>query len=150
MYWNVGRFIKENVLSGRKAQYGNSIIEKLADMLIKNYGRGFSQRNLFRMVKFYDFYQGEENLPTVLAKLSWSHIIEILSIEDALKREFYLTMAANEGWSVRELNGRISSMLYERTVISKKPELTIYNDLKELKEKNKMSSDLVLQRPLCS
>lgn len=118
MYWNVGRYIKENVLSGGKAQYGKSVIEKLSGMLIENYGRGFSQRNLFRMVRFYDFYQEEEILPTVLAKLSWSHIIEILSVEDALKREFYMTMAVNESWSVRELNGRISSMLYERTAIS--------------------------------
>jgi len=147
LYWNVGRYIKENVLSGGKAQYGKSVIEKLSVMLIESYGRGFSQRNLFRMVRFYDFYQKEEILPTVLAKLSWSHIIEILSVEDALKREFYLTMAINEGWSVRELNGRISSMLYERTAISKKPELTIYNDLKELREKNRMSSELFFRDP---
>ena len=147
LYWQVGRFIRENVLAGEKAEYGRSIIEKLAKMLTGNYGRGFGQRNIFRMIRFYEFYPDEKILTTVLSKLSWSHFTELIKIGDDLKREFYLTMAINESWSVRELGGRVSSMLYERTAISRKPELTIYNDLKELREKNRMSSDLFFKDP---
>jgi predicted nuclease of restriction endonuclease-like (RecB) superfamily len=56
-------------------------------------------------------------------------------------------MTINEKWSVRTLRERIQSMLYERTSISKKPHKTILNDLKELKEQDKMSPDLVFRGP---
>src|SRR5690606_35580293 len=90
----------------------------------------------------------DENIsPTMLAKLSWSHFIQLLGVEGQLKREFYATMCNNEGWSVRELANRIDSMLYERTAISRKPEETIYNDLKKLNETKEMSLDLFLKDP---
>ena len=56
-------------------------------------------------------------------------------------------MCGNEGWSVRELNSRINSMLFERTVISRKPDETIYNDLKKLRNEKEMSVDLFLKDP---
>ncbi len=81
------------------------------------------------------------------SKLSWSHLVEIIKQKEALKREFYITMCANKGWSVRELSSRINSMLFERTAISKKTEETIYNDLKQLREDRGMSVDLFLKDP---
>jgi predicted nuclease of restriction endonuclease-like (RecB) superfamily len=79
--------------------------------------------------------------------LSWSHFVEIVKIEDTLKREFYTQMCINEKWGVRALRGRIRSMLYERTAISKKPEQTIVNDLKLLEKEKKMSLNLFLKDP---
>lgn len=64
-----------------------------------------------------------------------------------MQREFYLTMAAEQKWSVRTLKAKIDGMLFERTVISKKPELTIQNDLKELRNERKLSADLVFHDP---
>ena len=93
------------------------------------------------------FFLINEILQTVSAKLSWSHFVKLIYIEDNLKREFYTTMCVNERWSIRTLNERINSMLYERTAISKKPEETIINDLKQLSEKNKMSTDLFFRDP---
>lgn len=72
---------------------------------------------------------------------------KVYHIEDRLKREFYATLCSSERWSVRTLRERKSSMMYERTVISKKPELTIINDLKQLREENKMSPDLFFKDP---
>ncbi|WP_308167639.1 PDDEXK nuclease domain-containing protein [Clostridium estertheticum] len=86
-------------------------------------------------------------MQTLSAKLSWSHFVKLFYIEDDLKREFYITMCNNEHWSVRTLTDRINSMLYERTAISKKPELTIVNDLKQLSEENKMTTDLFFRDP---
>jgi len=99
------------------------------------------------MLRFYEFFPDENILTTVSSKLSWSHLVEIIKQKDALKREFYITMCANEGWSVRQLSSRIDSMLFERTAISKKPEETIYNDLKQLREDREMSVDLFLKDP---
>ena len=96
---------------------------------------------------FMSFIPMKTFLTTLLSKLSWSQVIEIIKQKDPVKREFYITMCTNEGWSVRELAGRINSMLFERTAISKKPEETIYNDLKQLRETKEMSVDLFLKDP---
>ena len=130
-----------------KAEYGKSVISDLSKELTKDYGKGYSQRNLFSMVRFFEVFSNQQILQTLSAKLSWSHFVKLFYIEDALKREFYITMCNNEHWSVRTLTDRINSMLYERTAISKKPELTIVNDLKQLSEENKMTTDLFFRDP---
>lgn len=147
LYWNVGRVIKENILSGEKPEYGKSVVKELAADLVAEYGRGYSQRNLFNMVKFYEAFNDEVILQTLSAKLPWSHVNRLSYIDDPLKRQFYVTMAINERWSFRVLTDRINSMLYERTLISKKPEETIANDLALLAESKIMSQDLVLRDP---
>jgi predicted nuclease of restriction endonuclease-like (RecB) superfamily len=147
LYWNIGKIIKTEILQSEKAEYGKSIISDLSNELTKEYGKGYSQRNLFNMVRCFETFYNEQILQTLSAKLSWSHLVKLFYLEDELKREFYITMCINEHWSVRTLTDRINSMLYERTAISKKPELTIVNDLKELSEKNKMTTDLFFRDP---
>lgn len=147
LYWNVGKIIKTEILKYDKAEYGKAIISTLSKELTQEYGRGYSQRNLFNMVKFYDVFSDKEILQTLSAKLSWSHFVKLIYIDDKLKREFYITMCVNERWGIRTLNERINSMLYERTAISKKPEETIINDLKQLSKNNKMSTDLFFRDP---
>jgi len=68
-------------------------------------------------------------------------------MEAPLKRAFYLEMCKLEKWSVRTFQERIQSMLYERTAISKKPELTIANDLELLKNEQQLNPDLVFRDP---
>ncbi|APC39962.1 PDDEXK nuclease domain-containing protein [Clostridium estertheticum] len=147
LYWNIGKIIKTEILQSAKAEYGKSVISDLSKELTKDYGKGYSQRNLFNMVRFFEVFSNQQTLQTLSAKLSWSHFVKLFYIEDALKREFYITMCNNEHWSVRTLTDRINSMLYERTAISKKPELTIVNDLKQLSEENKMTTDLFFRDP---
>jgi len=147
LYWNIGKIIKTEILQSEKAEYGKSIISDLSKDLANEYGKGYSQRNLFNMVRFFETFHDEQILQTLSAKLSWSHFVKLFYIEDDLKRDFYTTMCINEHWSVRTLTDRINSILYERTAISKKPELTIRNDLKQLNEKNKMTTDLFFRDP---
>lgn len=147
LYWNIGKEIEENVLNYEKAEYGKSVIKKLSQKLTIQYGRGYSVRNIHRMLKFYKYFKDIAILPTVSAKLSWSHLVELLQIEDKLKRDFYVTMCINENWSVRTLRERISSALFERTAISKKPEETIINDLQLLNNESKMTTDLFFRDP---
>ena len=147
LYWNIGKDITDNVLKNKKAEYGKSIIQKLSKKLVIEYGRGYGVRNIFRMLKFYEYFSDFEILSTLSTKLSWSHFVELLQIDDKIKREFYTTICANELWGVRTLRERIGSALYERTIISKKPEETIKNDLHLLSDENKMTTDLFFRDP---
>jgi predicted nuclease of restriction endonuclease-like (RecB) superfamily len=71
----------------------------------------------------------------------------LIFIGDSLKRDFYTEMCKLEKWSSRQLQERIQSMLYERTAISKRPELTIKNDLDLLKKEQQLSPDLIFRDP---
>ena len=147
LYWNIGKYITRNILNYEKPEYGKAVIESLSQKLVQEYGRGYSVRSIRKMLKFYEYFNDIEIWPTVSAKLSWSHFVELLQIEDKIKRDFYTIMCINENWSVRTLRERISSALFERTVISKKPEETIINDLQLLRNENKMSTDLFFRDP---
>ena len=147
LYWNVGRVIKEDVLNNNKPEFGKSVISELSKQLVVRYGRSFNSRNLYNMVKFFDKFNDLQILNTLCSKLSWSHFRKLITIKEPLKIEFYATLALNEKWSVREMNSRIDSQLFERTHISNKPELTISNDLQLLREEKKMSKDLMLRDP---
>jgi predicted nuclease of restriction endonuclease-like (RecB) superfamily len=146
-YWNIGKIIKLNVLENKKASYGDETINKLAETLTADYGEGFSKSSLTRMIKFYSLISDLQIVATLSQKLSWSHFVDLIKIEDEIKREFYISICANERWSVRTLRERINSMLYERTAISKKPDSTIRNDLAALNEQKQMSTDLFLRNP---
>ena len=147
LYWNIGKDIKEKLLGNEKAEYGKSVIKELSKRLVIEYGRGYSRANLFRMIKFYEYFSNFEKFSTLSRKLSWSHFVELLQISNEVKREFYTIMCANEIWSVRTLRERIGSALFERTAISKKPEQTIINDLKMLNKENKMTTDMFFRDP---
>jgi len=147
LYWNIGKIIKIQILLDTKPEYGKSVIKSLSEELVAEYGRGYSQRNLFNMVKLYEVFNDELILHTMCAKLTWSHFRKLIYIQEPLRREFYITLSQNERWSVRELEERINSQLYERTSLSQKPEQVISNDLQLLRNHKKMSTDLVLRDP---
>ncbi len=147
LYWNIGCCINSDILNNNKAEYGKQIISLLSVELSKEYGRGWSERQLFYCLKFADMFPDKQILHTVCAKLSWSHIRLTLSMESSLKRDFYIQLCTHENWSVRVFKERIKSLLYERTAISQKSELTIQNDLQKLETSKKMNADLVFRDP---
>lgn len=116
-YWNTGKLIVEEEQKGSsKSTYGTSTLRTISKELSKNYGKGFSVTNLQTMRKFYLAYRNQE---TLSVKLSWSHYIEILSLDDEQARSFYQHECENSNWSVRELRRQISSSFYERLLLSK-------------------------------
>ena len=147
LYWNIGKEINENILGRKRADYGKKIISELSKALSERYGKGFSKRNLHNFMRFNELFPEAQIVHSLSAQLSWTHIRNILSIEDNLKRDFYIQMCKHERWSVRTLQERIASMLYERTAISKKPEETIIDDLRRLERENKISPDLTFKDP---
>lgn len=147
LYWQVGSRIRTEVLQGQRAGYGKQIVATLALQLTLAYGKGWSKRNLAQMVKFTELFPDAQIVQTLSAQLSWSHFVSLITIDDPLKREFYIEITRLEGWSSRQLQERIKSMLYERTAISRKPEETIRREIKSLREKGRLSPDLTFRDP---
>ena len=145
--WNIGKSIKTEIIKNPRSGYGVQVVAILAKQLQENFGRGFTRSAIFRMIQFYELFSDLEIVATVSRQLGWSHFLELIPIENSVKREFYMEICRVERWSVRVLRSKIQSMLFERTVVSKKPELTIRNDLAELRTTGKMSKDLVLRDP---
>ena len=116
-YWEIGKHIVEYEQAGNeKAEYGSETLKRLSRDLTERYGNGFGMSNINKMRKFYSLYP---ILQTVSAKLSWSHYVELLKIEDYMERSFYLKECEQESWGVRELRRQMKSMLFQRLVLSK-------------------------------
>ena len=115
-YWEIGRQIVEYEQGGSaKAEYGSELLKKLSRDLTDLYGSGFGMSNINKLRKLYLTYP---ILQTVSAKLSWSHYVELLKIDDPLERSFYEKEAESEHWGVRELKRQMDSMLFHRLALS--------------------------------
>lgn len=119
-YWQIGRYIVEYEQGGNsKAEYGLALLKNLASDLTIRLGKGFSRPNLNNMRLFYLRYP---ICQTVSDKLSWSHICELIKIDDELERSFYEKETINEKWDVRTLRRQKNSSLYLRLAASKDKE----------------------------
>ena len=147
LYWQVGKRIAAEVLKGERAEYGKQVITSLAQQLTLEYGKGWSKRNLAQMVRFSEVFPDFQIVQTLSAQLSWSHFTCLVTIADPLKQEFYLSMALQERWSTRTLAERIDAQLFERTALSKMPELTISHELAILREQGLVNENLILKDP---
>ena len=149
LYWQIGTKINEELAQYDGAEiYGKQIVATLWRQLQAEFGASFSEKNLRRMMQFATVFPDQKIVVSLIRRqLSWSHIKILIPIDEPLKREFYIEMCKLEKWSVRTFQGRINSMLYERTSISKKPQETIINDLELLKNEKQLSPDLVFRDP---
>ena len=147
LYWRVGKRIRQDILQEKRAEYGEQIVATLSQDLSKEFGPGFTARNLANMVKFAEVFQDEKILHTLRAKLSWSHFRLIIYLDDDLKRDFYAEMCRIEGWSVRTLEKKIGGMLFERTALSKRPNELIRHELDKLRAEDKLTPDQVFRDP---
>lgn len=147
LYWQIGTRINEEVIQDKRAEYGKLIVATLARQLEAEFGRGWSEKQLRHCLRFAETFPDERIVSALWRQLSWSHIKSVIYIDDPLKRAFYIEMCQLEKWSTRTFHERINSMLYERTVISQKPEETIRNDLQQLAESSQITPDLVFRDP---
>lgn len=116
MYWNIGKRIFEKEQQGKeRADYGTYLIRNLSRQIMPEYGSGFSVRQLERSRQFYRLYPIASTLRT---QLNWSQYKLLIAIPDKDKREYYELEAANEGWTGRQLERQINSLLYERLLMS--------------------------------
>ena len=147
LYWNIGKRVNDEVLKNQRAGYGEQIVQLLSTQLTEEYGKGWSEKHLRHCLRIAETIPDGEILYAVSRELSWTHLRSIIYLDTVLKRTFYIEMCKLEKWSTRTLQERINSMLYERTAISKKPELTIKNELKSLKNTRQITPDLVFRDP---
>ena len=147
LYWSVVQRIRQEILKGERAEYGQHIIGNLSKALTAQLGRGWRKSQLNYYVKFAEVFDDINIVHAVRGQLSWTHLKTLMYIDDHIKREFYLSMAVQERWSTRTLDERIGSMLFERTAISKKPDETILHELQQLKEQGVVHQQLLLKDP---
>lgn len=147
LYWQVGKRIQTEVLQGQRAEYGKQIIVSLSQQLTQIYGKGWSEKQLRHCLHFAETFPDEQIVSTLRRQLSWTHIKTLMYIDEPLKREFYIEIAQLERWSIRQLQERINSMLFERTALSRKSEETIRHDLEQLRQTQQVSPDLLLKDP---
>ncbi len=143
-YWLIGKRIVEQEQRGKaRADYGDALLRRLAGDLTARLGRGFSERNLEQMRKFYQAWPISQTLSAEFARprrlaagtksaksadiegsspqfpLPWSHYVRLLSVRNKLGRQFYETEALRGGWTARQLDRQIQSQFFERTALSR-------------------------------
>lgn len=116
MYWNLGKRIFEEEQQGKaRADYGTHLIKNLASTLESEYGSGFGIRQLEQSRQFYRIYPIANALRS---QLNWTQYRLLIQISDPSKREYYELESVNNGWTARETERQIDSMLYERLLMS--------------------------------
>ena len=125
IYFGIGRIIVEEEQNGKeRADYGKQLLKELS----KEFGKGFSATNLKQMRQFYLVYSKTKILSANSQKgqtlsdefkLSWSHYLKLIRIDDENERKFYEIESTKNNWSVRELDRQYDSALYTRLTLSR-------------------------------
>lgn len=128
-YFEIGRLIVEEEQNGKsKAEYGQNLIRELSQKLTIEFGKGFSTTNIKQMRTFYLTYSKGQTVSDDF-KLSWSHYLMLMRIDNVEERMFYEIETADNSWSVRELQRQFDSALYERLALSRNK-----NEVRKLSE----------------
>lgn len=125
-YWQIGKRIVEEEQAGQKrAEYGDNLLQLLGNELSKEFGSGFSDRNLRYFRRFYLLFKDEKIWNACVPNLTWTHFRSLLRVEDETARLWYMKEAANEGWSYRTLDRNIGTQYYYRLLQSPQKEKVI-------------------------
>ncbi len=147
LFWKIGQRIHRDILGKKRADYGKRIVASLGRHLTAEFGAGFGEKNLRRMIQFAEAFPDEEIVAALRRQLGWTHFKTLIPIQDPLKRNFYAEMCRIERWSTRTLASKLDSMLYERTAISKKPKEVAKAELATLGTEDRLTPDLVFRDP---
>lgn len=145
--WQVGQRIRTGILQNQRAEFGKQVVKNLSERLTLEFGSGYNQINLWLFVRFVTIFSDFEIVYAARKLFSWTHFRIFIRIEGELQRRFYMEMCRIEGWGTRQLEERMDSMLYERTLISRKPEELIELELGKLEQQNIVSEDMVFRDP---
>jgi len=113
LYWEIGSSLSEKL----KAGWGKAVAETLSDDIQKEFPgiQGFSARNLWYMVKFYEEYAGNEILQPLVAEISWSkHLVIMTKCKNTQERLFYILATKNYGWTKDVLIHKIEMKSFEK------------------------------------
>jgi predicted nuclease of restriction endonuclease-like (RecB) superfamily len=145
LHWQIGVRIKDDILFNQRAEYGTQVIKNLAVALTERYGKGWGFEKLKHCVRTAYTFSEDEIGYAMRTQLSWTHLRTIMSIDDPLKREFYMEMCRLEHWNTRTLDEKIDSQFYELTALSRKPEDIIKQELTQIRDTNSLTPDVVFR-----
>lgn len=117
-YWQVGRRINEELLQGKRAEYGKQVVVALAEALVVQYGKSFEAGNLRRMMQFAEVFPEIEIVVPLARQLSWAHFLVLIPLKSAEARQFYARATREASWSKRELRNQIERKAFERAEIA--------------------------------
>ena len=124
LFWHIGQRIHAELLAGRRAEYGEEILSSLAKQLTLQYGRGFGEKNLRRMVKFAITDPEEPIVATLSRQLSWSHFVMLLALKEPMQRDYYTALGSvptfghelsRKGQGISSRGIRVSADIWTRT-----------------------------------
>jgi predicted nuclease of restriction endonuclease-like (RecB) superfamily len=117
LYWNVGAHISKKM---EQSEWGDSVVTELANFIQTQEPeiKGFSDKNIWRMKRFFETYKDFPKLSPLVREISWTNNLLIFSRCKTIEEmEFYLKIVKHENYSKRELDRQISASLFERTII---------------------------------
>lgn len=118
-YWEIGRRIVEEEQQGKdRAEYGAFLIKELSKQLTGEFGKGFTVANIKNFKQFYLTFPDFQKSYAVRSLLSWTHYRLIMRVESESAREYYISEAAEQNWSTRQLERNINTLYYERLLKS--------------------------------
>lgn len=139
-YWTIGHLIVENIEERQVGSgYGKKQIENLSHSLTREFGKGFDERNLRNMRRFYVVFP---NWNAVRTELSWTHYRILIRIKDPKAREWYLLESIEQNWSTRMLDRQVQVLYYERLLSSQNKEVVKQEAVYVAKEGPKVRSFL--------
>ncbi len=117
LYWEVGKRITEQQTA---SGWGKSVVENLSRDIQKEFPgiQGFGVRNMWDMARFYAEYQSNEILQPLVAEISWSkHIVILTKCKETRQRQFYILATKKHGWTKDVLINKIEAKTYENYLL---------------------------------
>ena len=136
LYWNIGHLINEDVLKNKRADYGNYVVKKISETLTLKFGKGWSPKQIHRFMQFAKEFS-REKVATLWRQLTWSHIKQLLPMENDLKRDFYIEMCRLDKSNIRVAD--YLTVLPSKEILQEKLQLSIErakNRAREITEKD--------------
>lgn len=141
-YWLIGKSTVEKQGGKEKAEYGKGLIKELSEQMTKDFGKGYSKRNLEMMRLLYITFPITQSLPT---QLTWTHLQLILRVKNENERNFYINECIECNWSTRQLERQIHSLYYER-ILSSQDKQAVSQEIYK-KDANKMKPEDIIKDP---
>jgi len=126
-YYNVGKLIIEAQGGESRAKYGDNLIREYSKKLTEEIGKGYSTRSLKYMRQFYLLIKKGQPL---VAELTWSHYVILLTLKDINKINYYIEQIKMYKLSKRQLQEKVKNKEYDRLPIETKNKLIKPEEIK--------------------